>query len=220
MYNTIMVPGRAYWSNAKPRTTWLGDAAEQATASHPVLKPTSNSGYQYHKWCTERMVEDKKEGYDYPVIRYAEVLLNYAEAVFERDGSISDADLDISLNLTRLRVNPNMPKLSNAFVSENDLDMREEIRRERTVELVDEAFRLDDLKRWKTAEVEMSQDLLGIKWTGTEYESTWAAMASSVKNDDGCLLLETGRQFLPKHYLYPIPTDQLKLNPNLKPNWQ
>lgn len=67
-----------------------------------------------------------------------------------------------------------MPKLTNSFVSEHGLDMRTEIRRERTIELYNEGFRLDDLKRWKTAETEMPQDILGVKWKGTEYETTWS----------------------------------------------
>ena len=114
------------------------------------------------------------EGYDYPVIRYAEVLLNYAEAVYERDDAISDDDLNISLNLVRNRINKSMPKLSNNLVTANGLNMREEIRRERTVELFNEGFRIDDLKRWKTAETEMPKDFLGIKWTGTEYANQMA----------------------------------------------
>ena len=69
--------------------------------------------YINYKWATERKVDDNNEGYDYPVIRYAEVLLNYAEAMYEKDGSISDADLDISLNVVRARSNPEMTKLSN-----------------------------------------------------------------------------------------------------------
>ena len=44
-----------------------------------------------------------------------------------------------------------MPGLTNKLVNDNGLSMREEIRRERTVELFHEGFRLDDLKRWKTA---------------------------------------------------------------------
>lgn len=51
------------------------------------------SGYFTQKFCTERTVATGKEAYDFPVIRYAEVLLNYAEAVFERDGNISNDDL-------------------------------------------------------------------------------------------------------------------------------
>lgn len=42
--------------------------------------------------------------------------------------------------------------------------MREEIRRERTVELFNEGFRIDDLKRWKIAETEMPENMLGVKW--------------------------------------------------------
>lgn len=55
-----------------------------------------------------------------------------------------------------------MPDLTNEFVEKNHLDMRTEIRRERTVELFDEGFRMDDLKRWYTAEKEMKMDLVGV----------------------------------------------------------
>ena len=99
----------------------------------------------------EREGADYYESMDFPIIRYAEVLLNFAEAIYELNDKISDSDLDKSLNLVRLRVNPTMPKLSNSFVTSNGLSMREEIRRERTVELYLEGFRIDDLKRWKTA---------------------------------------------------------------------
>ena len=59
-----------------------------------------------------------------------------------------------------------MPKLSNGLLRGTGTNMRTEIRRERTVELIDECFRLDDLKRWKTAENEMPEDMLGIKYYG------------------------------------------------------
>ena len=151
----------------------------------------------------------------------AEVLLNYAEATYELSGSISDADLDMSLNLVRLRVNPDMPKLSNSLINNNGLSMREEIRRERTVELYNEGFRIDDLKRWKTAEVEMPKDILGIQWTG-EFQTEWPNAASYQKDKDGCLIIETGRTWSSKNYLYPLPSDQLQLNPNLgqNPGWE
>ena len=109
----------------------------------------------------------KRQGYDFPIIRYAEVLLNYAEAVYERDDKISNTDLNISLNLVRLRVNPAMTPLTNELITQNaGMDMRTEIRRERTIELFNEGFRLDDLKRWKTAETEMPMDIVGIQWKG------------------------------------------------------
>lgn len=219
MKNTLMVPGETYWSNGGGRIDWSGSAEEVANATIREFVPGHGTGYSMHKWCCERDgVANRSEGYDYPVIRYAEVLLNYAEAVFERDDKIEDQDLAKSLNLVRKRVNPDMPDLTNDFVSSNGLDMRTEIRRERTVELFDECFRLDDLKRWKTAETEMPMNLTGIKWTGTEYETTWASAASANKDAEGCLLMESGRVWQEKNYLYPLPVDQLQLNPNLKQN--
>ena len=217
MLYTLCVPGGYYWSNENSRVNWTSDAADKASASIKGYSPASGSGYANQKWAAERKVQTNSEGYDYPVIRYAEVLLNYAEAVYERDDAISDDDLNISLNLVRNRINKSMPKLSNNLVTANGLNMREEIRRERTVELFNEGFRIDDLKRWKTAETEMPKDFLGIKWTGTEYATKWPNV-SYAKNSDGYVILETGRKWESKHYLYPLPTDQLQLNPNLKQN--
>lgn len=217
MLYTLCVPGGYYWSNENSRVNWTSDAADKASASIKGYSPANGSGYANQKWAAERKVQTNSEGYDYPVIRYAEVLLNYAEAVYECDDAISDDDLNISLNLVRNRINKSMPKLSNNLVTANGLNMREEIRRERTVELFNEGFRIDDLKRWKTAETEMPKDFLGIKWTGTEYATKWPNV-SYAKNSDGYIILETGRKWESKHYLYPLPTDQLQLNPNLKQN--
>lgn len=212
MLYTLCVPGGYYWSNENSRVNWTSDAADKASASIKGYSPANGSGYANQKWAAERKVQTNSEGYDYPVIRYAEVLLNYAEAVYERDDAISDDDLNISLNLVRNRINKSMPKLSNNLVTANGLNMREEIRRERTVELFNEGFRIDDLKRWKTAETEMPKDFLGIKWTGTEYATKWPNV-SYAKNSDGYIILETGRKWESKHYLYPLPTDQLQLEP-------
>lgn len=223
MSNTLMIPGHTYWGTGGGRIDWTGSEEEIANASHKNFMPSTGTGYFPHKWCCERDgVPTGMEAYDYPIIRYAEVLLNYAEAVFERDDKISDEDLAISLNLTRKRVNPNMPDLTNAFVSANNLDMRTEIRRERTVEFYDENFRIDDLKRWKTAEEEMPMNLTGVKWRGTEYETKWSDASSKTMDAEGCIIYEQGRVWEEKHYLYPLPIDQLKLNPNLKqnPGWE
>ena len=223
MSNTLMIPGHTYWGTGGGRIDWTGSAEEIANASHKNYMPSTGTGYFPHKWCCERDgVPTGMGAYDYPIIRYAEVLLNYAEAVFERDDKISDEDLAISLNLTRKRVNPNMPDLTNAFVSANNLDMRTEIRRERTVEFYDENFRIDDLKRWKTAEEEMPMNLTGVKWRGTEYETKWSDASSKTMDAEGCIIYEQGRVWEEKHYLYPLPIDQLKLNPNLKqnPGWE
>lgn len=162
-------------------------------------------------------------GMDYPVIRYTEVLLIYAEALFEKNGEISDDDLNLSINELRDRVG--MPHLTNKFVTANGLDMLQEIRRERTIELSIEGFRFDDLRRWKTAEKEMSEPLRGVKFKGTEYETNplWADVKYEY-DSEGCILLEAAskRKFESKHYLFPLPTRQILLNPQLEqnPGWK
>ena len=219
MLTTLAPRGTKVWDNTIDhcRTAW--DDSDLARAKEVGV--TVNSGYQTHKWAVERQVADRFECMDFPVIRYAEVLLNFAEAVYELQGRISDSDLDKSLNLVRLRSNPNMVKLSNALVDNNGLSTREEIRRERTVELTFEGFRIDDLKRWATAPVEMPQDQLGVKWKGTQFETLWANQSRQL-NSEGCIIMYDNRKWDDKLYLYPLPSDQLQLNPNIgqNPGWE
>ncbi len=219
MNGTMMKIGQAYWNNDgtnQSRVTWDdNDLNNCATYSSPLA---SGLGYANYKWCTERKVDDTQESMDFPVIRYAEVLLNYAEAKFEENDAITDAELDYSLNQVRARSNKTMTKLSNSLCTANDLSMREEIRAERSIELVMEGFRIDDLKRWKTAEVEMPMDIVGVLATDTWYESRMELP----RNEEGRVRLFTGRQWQQKHYLYPLPTDQRQLNPQLgqNPGWE
>lgn len=220
MRYTLLEPGTHYFTNLTPRTNWDDTDFEGTT----LLASPHGSGYMHQKWATERSCADGQEGYDFPIIRYAEVLLNYAEAVYERDDKISDDDLAY-LNEVRLRVNRDngMPALSNAFVSAHGLDMRTEIRRERTIELFQEGFRLDDLKRWATAVEEMNQPLLGVKFTGTEFEQKWTGGKPSQATDaDGRLIMDSNRKWTDKNYLFPLPSDQLTLNKNLvqNPGWK
>lgn len=88
-----------------------------------------------------------------PLFRYAEILLIYAEALAEK-GSLTQADLDKSVNLIRGRAG--MPGIN---LSGNVL---EDIRRERRIELACEGFRLDDLKRWAKGEELMGKKPQGI----------------------------------------------------------
>lgn len=156
------------------------------------------------------------------LIRYAEVLLIYAEAKFELNGTISDADLNITINALRTRVGF-APKLTNAFVLANNLNMREEIRRERTVELAMEGFRYDDLIRWKTAETVLPQTLLGAKFITAEWVGT--NQSSLTLNSDNVLIVEPAstRTFkVNRDYLYPIPLNEIstsKGNIIQNPNW-
>lgn len=178
-----------------------------------------NTGYILYKYMSEDPTANNsgRNGdaslfeFDRHLIRYAEILLIYAEAMYEKNAAISDADLDKSINIIRNRVN--MPRLTNAFVTGNGLNMREEIRRERTIELALEGFRYDDLRRWKTAETELAQDVKGIKIKGTDWQ-TRAPYSDPVYQNrtdaNGFLISESNRKFDPlKHYWQPLPTKEV-----------
>lgn len=155
---------------------------------------------------------------DRPLIRYAEVLITYAEAQFELTGTISDADLDLTVN--RLRARGGVAKLTNAFVQANGLNMREELRRERRVELAQEGFRYWDLIRWKTAEIELPKPVLGNYF----FKDEFGTVAAVQLTPDNFILVQPAsfRKFNPaRDYLWPIPLNELSLNPALEqnPNW-
>lgn len=216
--NTVFMPGSTF--------NWIG--------SDLVINPSIGSsnenystGYMPRKYLSTNQTSQLGQSfYDFMEFRYAEVLLNLAEALYERNGSISDADLNRTINVLRERVA--MPHLTNALVNGNGLDMLEEIRRERTVELAFEGFRLNDLRRWKEAENILPVDLLGVKYVGTEQETTSPndALTPGVDilvNEEGFLIADPGnqRQWSERNYLFPIPLDQIQLNPNLtqNPGW-
>lgn len=176
------------------------------------------TGFTFRKFSNIDDWNTQASSIDRPVLRYAEILLTYAEAKYELDNAITDADLDLSINLLRTRAK--IAKLTNAFVNANSLAMRDEIRRERRIELAQEGLRYWDLIRWKTAEVELPKPILGNFYFKDEFGS---GTTVKVTADNLILVQEASfRKFNPtKDYLWPIPLNEISLNPNLKqnPNW-
>lgn len=149
----------------------------------------SATGFQLAKYvmdCNLPDVNRVEMSYnDMPVFRLAEVYLNYAEAKAELE-TLTQEDLDISINLLRKRVNmPNM-SLSEAnanpdpYLSSEEYGYRNvegankgiilEIRRERSVELAQESFRWNDLMRWKEG-LCINQKMYGMYFPGPgEYD--------------------------------------------------
>ncbi len=220
------------FSNRDPRMsqTFIMPGTNYRNANGPdscvakfTVRPETRTGYKLWKFMGETVAGVNEAIYDYHIIRYPEVLLILAEATFEKDGAISDNVLNQTINVIRSRKGVEMPVLSNAFVNSNALDMLTEIRRERTIELAFEGFRRDDLRRWKTAATELVKPLLGIKYKGTQYEQLKVLNDGNPGNVDanGFLIIDpaNARFFrTPKHYYYPVPLDELTLNPNLLPN--
>jgi outer membrane protein len=214
MRQTFVIPGTIYWSPQIGRDSCVANF---------TVRPETRTGYKLYKFMAETYIGTDKDAYDYHIIRYPEVLLILAEATYEKDGAISDNILNKTINVIRSRKGVEMPPLTNNFVKVNGLDMLEEIRCERTVELAFEGFRRDDLRRWKTAETELKQPIRGIKLKNSQYEKLNVLNEGNpgLTDEEGFLIVEpsTKRFFTtPKNYYYSVPLDELYLNPNLAPN--
>lgn len=122
----------------------------------------NQSGYHQLKGFVNEKEVAVANSLDTPLLRYAEVLLTYAEALAELN-ELTQTDLDLSVN--KIRARAGMPALTlNAVIdpvlkaqypaaSGDNLGAMLEIRRERRVELAMEGFRFDDLMRWKAAKL-------------------------------------------------------------------
>lgn len=157
---------------------------------------------------------------DIPVYRYAEVLLNYAEAKAEL-GTLTQEDLNNSVNLIRKRAgmpdlimadanatpDPYLLSAETGFtnVTGNNAGVILEIRRERGIELLEEGFRLDDLFRWK-AGLRLNQSIQGMYFPGPgEYDLTgdgkvnlvlYANGTPAPSAPAGALVKEIGKEIL------------------------
>lgn len=189
----------------------------QPTFNVPNLS-FQRTGYANRRYANVTDWQNSRSFMDNTLIRYAEVLLNYAEAKIELEGTISDQELDITIN--RLRTRGGVAPLTRAFAVQHGLDLLEEIRRERRVELALEGFRYWDLIRWKIAEIELPKDVLGNFYFRDEFGS---AVTPDINQDNYIVLQRAAnRRFNPdKDYLWPLPINELGLNPSLKqnPNW-
>lgn len=172
-----------FYANRDPRMTFTMRPRNYIKGTDCTPYGYSLSGISWRKFMDDENVATVKSTWsgsknvtDAPCIRYAEVLLNYAEAAYEvaqmdPSETFGNADLDKSINLIRARADVNLPALkvegdrpmigTTAFDDpmrlqiENEADgpvtssILWEIRRERRVELALEGFRHDDLVRWK-----------------------------------------------------------------------
>jgi starch-binding outer membrane protein, SusD/RagB family len=152
---------------------------------------------------------------NYIFFRYAEILLNYAEAVNEAygpEGSVSGAGITArqAINLIRDRVGHVALPVA---ISGNKEDMRNRIRNERAVELSFEEHRWYDVLSWKTGVELFGADnpIMGMKIT---------------KNSNGTFNYEPyvyeRRTFLEHMHRYPIPNSEIYKSKVLKqnPGWE
>ncbi len=211
-----------------PGELWCGgeNRENMVEFEYPKFQNDKKGCMSYTGYYMRKYVEPSTVRYvghddnDIVYLRLAEVYLNYAEAKCMA-GTLTQADLDKSINKLRDRVGMAHMDMANLPAGS---DILTEIRRERRVELFFEGQRYFDIRRWKQGEL-LAEPLLGIRrdWidvSKVESEGNHFLANLKWKTVDGkqYLLLEDGRHFQEKHYLFPIPFDQMQHNPNLAPN--
>ncbi|HLS94578.1 putative outer membrane starch-binding protein [Sphingobacterium allocomposti] len=218
MTQTILVPGDTWGGRYDGRPT--NENPDPSIFMVPKFSQdgrgsVTTTGYYYKKYVEPTAVPNyNRDDNDIHHIRYAEVLLNYAEARLEQN-KLTQADLDISINLLRDRVG--MKRMDLNFLAQHGMDVRTEIRRERRIELALEGHRYFDVRRWKEGE-RLGRDIEGVK-------ASWFPQLSSAtyrKSPDGYLSVQWNRAFEdPKNYLWPVPEVQRERNPALgqNPGW-
>jgi hypothetical protein len=173
------------------------------------------TGYYFTKYVeltTVGMVS--RDENDIHLIRFAEVLLTYAEAKLEQ-GSLTQADIDLTINKLRQRVG--MKNMVITELAANGMDLRTELRRERRVELALEGQRYFDILRWNEGSL-LAQDIKGIKKSLALRPSDVSNIAADA---NGYIIANSGRSFTAKNALWAIPQIQYERNPNLgqNPGW-
>lgn len=166
------------------------------------------TGYYLKKYIDETVslspITPISKPHHYILFRYAEIFLNYAEALNEWKGpDYKDATYVISAReaLNRIRTYAGMP----AITGDNTQDaFRIRVRNERRIELAFEDHRFWDIRRWKTGDVVKTINGITITKNGTVYTYSPQKIQDRVWND--------------KMYLYPIPQTEIYMNGNLTQN--
>ena len=208
------------YSNRDPRlaATILYNGVNWGNGVIDVLKgqrdnPQGNAnatptGYYIRKYIPEVILNNNHTGNNYRnwiIIRYAEILLNYAEALNEVGGSRSDVLNAIQPLRDRVGMTA---KLTDRSDLQTVSERRNFIRKERTVELAFEDHRAWDVRRWNVAEKALSRPIYGMEISKENGKFVYTRKVAQ------------NRVFTEKMYLYPIPEGEVwKTNIKNNPGW-
>lgn len=181
----------------------------------------NHSGYTCKKYVhAEDNLKGSLKPKAFPIFRYAEILLNYAEALNELEGTYTEGettltgrDEDEILNaFNQVRYRAGLPGLA-ALPSRED--MRDLIKQERRVEFACEGHRYHDIRRWGDAQAAYNKPVTGMNIKARKSERE-AFHTITTLNDD-----KARRYFDYKNYFCPIPRSALNKNSKLtqNPGW-
>ncbi len=204
-YATILYNGATYRGNTIETYTPGGKDSKDG----PDNWNTSKTGYYLKKYMNDAYPLQNPWGnagfQPWYYFRYAEILLNFAEAANEASGpDVTPAGASITarsaVNMIRSRSSVNMPDLPPGM---SQADFRTAVRYERRVELAFEEHRFYDVRRWKIADVTENMPAGGISISKSGNNFVYA---NKVALD--------GRKFLPQHYWLPIPRAEIQASGN------
>ncbi len=164
----------------------------------------TKTGFNTKKYINMDDLSDPgNNGTNFILIRYADVLLMYAEAKIELnqiDNTVYEA-----INKVRARQDVNMPPITGSL---SQGELREVVRNERMTELAMEGLRFWDIRRWRIAEDVMVGNIPGMRY-----------IRSGETEIQHFIFGGTTRAFNPnRDYLFPKPAQELIINPNLRQN--
>jgi hypothetical protein len=192
-YMTVLTNDAAYRGNTVQTFVPGGKDSKDG----PSNWNTSKTGYYLKKYMNDALPIDNPWDIagtqPWIYFRYAEILLNYAEAQNEAAGP--DQSVYDAVNAIRKRTGVGMPALPTGL---SQAQMRDAIRKERQIELAFEEHRYYDVRRWKIANVTENVPAYGMDVTrnGSTYTYTRKEALS-------------GRRFEDKHYFLPIPRAEI-----------
>jgi hypothetical protein len=214
-YDWIVYDGAPYKLDWMPRTDTIYTRIDE---TYPAPDKTNqidlagktdvgDSGYyQKKKMNPDAPPADNGNGTNFIYYRYAEVLLNYAEAQNEASGP--DASVYDAIN--KIRARGGIPDLEAGL---NKEQMRAAIRNERRVELCFEGKRFFDIIRWKTAEVVMNQPRHNMVIRNSVPADNSGVWVYSVEPE-----VKYTAKFVPKQYMTPIPQNVIDQNTKIYQN--
>ena len=189
----------------------------------------SYTGLLLKKGIDESWLENQREDNDRMIMRYAEMLLTYAEAKIELNEI--DETLFHALNQVRARaygVSVNDISEYPAVTTTNVNELRTLIKRERRVELSYEGLRYMDLIRWRLAEKALGRPLYGLPDPANQDRDKWPFAGPPMIDADGIpnysglgsnVKQIAERNFdASRQYLWPIPASERRINDKLTQN--
>lgn len=176
------------------------------------------NGYCPKKGCDPSVTNNLGSTATYtPLMRYAEVLLSYLEALNEsQPGAVDQGILDLTINDVRSRVK--LPGLRKTELTSQEA-VREAVRKERRVELAFEGLRYYDVLRWGIADKELNHTFTGVKLSDNPNDRNYRGSGSAASPVDENMYYQfEARSWSAHNRYFPIPQNDLNVNKNLKQN--